>query len=38
MINIAIQPCGNSDAIRHYQDTILNSVAISRIIPFINND
>jgi len=38
MINIAIQPCGNSDAIRHYQDTILNPVAISRIIPFINND
>ena len=36
MINIAIQPCGDSDAIGHYQDTIMNPVSISRILPFLS--
>lgn len=36
MINIAIQPCGDSDAVGHYQDTIMNPVSISRILPFLS--
>ena len=31
MINVAIQPCGDSDAGIHYQDTILNPVPALKI-------
>ena len=37
MTNIAIQPCGDSDAIGHYQDTIMNPVSISRVLPLLNS-
>lgn len=32
-MNVAIQPCGNSDAKEHYVDTIANAVPSSRILP-----
>ena len=38
MINIAIQPCGDSDANQHYVDTILNPVKFSDIRSFLNFD
>lgn len=32
-MNVAIQPCGNSDAKEHYVDTIANAVPSSKILP-----
>jgi hypothetical protein len=34
-ISVAVQPCGDSDALSHYTDTILNPVPASRILPFL---
>ena len=37
MNQIILQPAGNKDAKKHYNDTIENSVNIREIIPFLNN-
>jgi hypothetical protein len=38
MINVAIQPCGDSDAGIHYQDTILNPVPALKIAKSLSED
>jgi hypothetical protein len=35
-MNVAIQPCGDSAAQQHYQDTIGNPVPKERILPFLS--
>jgi hypothetical protein len=34
-MQLILQPCGDSDAIEHYVDTVENPVALSRILPFL---
>lgn len=34
-MHLVLQPCGDSDAVEHYVDTIQNPVPIHRILPFL---
>jgi len=35
-MQLVLQPCGDSDAVEHYVDTIENPVSLSRILPFLS--
>jgi len=34
-MQLVLQPCGDSDAVEHYVDTILNPVSLARLLPFL---
>lgn len=34
-MQLVLQPCGDSDAIEHYVDTIENPVSLERVLPFL---
>jgi hypothetical protein len=35
MNNVILQPCGSKAALKHYKDTVRNSVALTTILPFL---
>lgn len=37
MTNVAVQPCGDSDATQHYVDTILNPVSLNTITEYLDS-